>query len=205
MGAVTSRESPVAGCRVRSLGMLRYQAVASREFVARWFPDGVDADALARAPVVDFDRRDDLQARWLAGRGATGAPPRHLVPASSDFATSVRLGMGWGLLPGFQSDEHLAAGALVPLGGPPVDVPLFWQQWNLTSPLLDAIAAELVGEARRVLEARYESLTRTTSLPLPWPRPTTACPAPSDTQFRPWVTYNTAPPAPARRGVTNKK
>lgn len=154
MGAVTSRETPVAGCRVRPLGMLRYQAVASRGFVARWFPGGVDPDALARAPVVDFDRRDDLQSRWLAARGATGSPPRHLVPASSDFATAVGLGMGWGLLPAFQSDGPLASGALVPLGGPPVDVPLFWQQWNLTSPLLDEIADELVGEAHRVLAAR---------------------------------------------------
>jgi LysR family transcriptional regulator (chromosome initiation inhibitor) len=30
-------------------------------------------------------------------------------------------------------------------------VPLYWQQWNLRSPLLDAIADEIVGEGRRVL------------------------------------------------------
>lgn len=152
MAAVTSREAPVAGCRVRRLGVLRYEAVATAGFATRWFPEGVDADTLNAAPVVDFDRRDDLQTHWLARRGvAEGAPPRHRVPASQDFATAIELGLGWGLLPGFQSSDGLATGALVRLGDDPVDVPLFWQQWNLTSPLLDDIADEIVGEGRRVL------------------------------------------------------
>ncbi len=73
------------------------------------------------------------------------------MPASNDFATAVRLGLGWALLPRFQSQDALAAGDLVLLGGPPIDVPLYWQQWNLRSPLLDAIAEEIVAEGRRVL------------------------------------------------------
>ena len=154
MAAVTSREAPVAGCRVRSLGVLRYEAVASAGFADRWFAEGVSVAALAAAPVVDFDRRDDLQTRWLAARGVPGElPPRHRVPASQDFASAVSLGLGWGLLPEFQSAAGLADGALVRLGGDPVDVPLFWQQWNLTSPLLDDVADEVVAEGRRVLAA----------------------------------------------------
>ena len=81
-------------------------------------------------------------------------PPRHFVPASHDFATAVKLGFGWGMLPGFQSDAELADGRLVRLGGAPIDVPLYWQQWNLRSPLLDAIADEVVREGRRVLAPR---------------------------------------------------
>ncbi|WP_285136200.1 LysR family transcriptional regulator ArgP [Microbacterium sp. lyk4-40-TSB-66] len=154
MAAVTSREAPVAGCRVRRLGVLRYEAVATADFATRWFPSGAHPDALGSAPVVDFDRRDDLQSRWLARRDvAVVGPPRHRVPASQDFATAIELGLGWGLLPGFQSAAGLASGALVRLGEDPVDVPLFWQQWNLTSPLLDDIADEIVGEGRRVLAA----------------------------------------------------
>lgn len=152
MAAVTSREAPVAGCRVRPLGVLRYEAVATTSFAARWFASGVDATALSAAPVVDFDRRDDLQTQWLARRGVpAAAPPRHRVPASQDFATAVQLGLGWGLLPGFQSDAALSAGELVRLGDDPIDVPLYWQQWNLTSPLLDEVADEVVDEGRRML------------------------------------------------------
>lgn len=158
MAAVTSREAPVAGCRVRDLGVLRYEAVAAAGFAQRWFPGGVDGTTLARAPLVDFDRRDDLQSQWLITRGVpTGEPPRHRVPASQDFATAVALGFGWGLLPDFQSAHGLADGTLVRLGGDPIDVPLFWQQWNLTSPLLDEVADEVVGEGRRVLATRRVS------------------------------------------------
>jgi LysR family transcriptional regulator (chromosome initiation inhibitor) len=151
MGAVTSRATPVAGCRVSALGAMRYEAVATPAYVRCWLPDGPTVQALGGAPVVDFDRRDDLQNEWLTARGVGAQPPRHYVPASNDFATAVRLGLGWALLPTFQSHEPLARGELVPLGGPPVDVPLYWQQWNLRSALLDAIAEEIVAEGRRVL------------------------------------------------------
>jgi len=152
MGAVTSRATPVAGCRVSALGAMRYEAVATPAFMATWLPGGATADALATAPVVDFDRRDDLQTRWLQERRADPArPPRHYVPASSDFAHAVRAGLGWALLPRFQSQDALEDGSLVPIGGQPIDVPLYWQQWNLRSTLLDAVAAEIIAEGRRVL------------------------------------------------------
>ncbi|GJF01753.1 LysR family transcriptional regulator ArgP [Pseudonocardia sp. D17] len=151
--AVTAQGTPVAGCAVTPLGVMRYDAVATPEFAARWFPEGPTADALARAPLVDYDRRDDLQTRWLRARGADpAAPPRNLVPATSDFAAAVRTGLGWGLLMPPQSRGALASGALVSLGGPPVTVPLFWQRWRLRSPLLDAVADEVVAEARAVLD-----------------------------------------------------
>jgi LysR family transcriptional regulator (chromosome initiation inhibitor) len=167
MAAITSQATPVAGCLVRPLGAMRYRAVATPAFVDRWFggaavgtdgavrADGVGAEALNRAPVVDFDRRDDLQAAYARAVGADpSAPARHYVPASNDFAIAVKLGLGWGMLPTFQSAEELASGALVPLGGPPFDVPLYWQQWNLRSPLLDEIADTVVAAARTVLDQR---------------------------------------------------
>jgi LysR family transcriptional regulator (chromosome initiation inhibitor) len=152
MGAVTSQATPVAGCLVRTLGVMRYEAVATRAFVERWSLAGLSPAALAAAPLVDFDRRDDLQRDFVQTRGIDpDSPPRHYVPASNDFAIAVKLGLGWGMLPGFQSSAELERGELVRLGGAPVDVPLHWQQWNLRSPLLDAIADELAREAQRAL------------------------------------------------------
>lgn len=152
MGAVTSRAEPVSGCRVVPLGSMRYHAVATPDFVAAWLPDGLTADALTRAPVVDFDRRDDLQTQWLIAAGADpSAVWRHFVPASHDYARAVIAGLGWGLLPAFQSASELGTGALVTLGGEPIDVPLYWQQWKLRSPLLDEVAQEIVTEGKHVL------------------------------------------------------
>jgi len=108
----------------------------------------------ASVPVVDFDRRDDLQSRWLRHRGVDPAvPPRHYVPGSRDFALAVEAGLGWGMLPEVQSAAALADGRIVRLGGAPVDVPLYWQQWNLESRLLTATADAVAAEARRVLRA----------------------------------------------------
>jgi len=152
MGAVTSQAAPVAGCLVRPLGVMRYEAVATPGYVARWLPDGATPTALAAAPRVDFDRRDDLQDEYLRSAGVDlEHPARHFVPASNDFATAIKLGLGWGLLPGFQSAAELERGELVRLGGPPVNVPLYWQQWNLGSPLLAAIAEGITAEARTAL------------------------------------------------------
>jgi LysR family transcriptional regulator, chromosome initiation inhibitor len=152
MAAVTSQAEPVAGCVVRPLGVMRYRAVATPGFAARWLSDGATPTALESAPRVDFDRRDDLQSEYLQQVGADASrPPRHYVPASNDFASAIKLGLGWGLLPAFQSAAELDRGELVALGGPPVDVPHHWQQWNLRSPLLDAIAEDVVAEARRSL------------------------------------------------------
>lgn len=153
MAAVTSEAAPVAGCTVSRLGVFSYSAVASPAFVQRWFPDGVTDDALRLAPYVEFDRRDALQHDWLASRGVDShRVPRHYVPASQDFATAVSLGLGWGMLPGPQLADLVATGAVVGLGGEPISVPLYWQQWNLRSVLLDAIADEIAQEARRALD-----------------------------------------------------
>lgn len=147
MAAVTSEAEPVTGCSVAPLGVLEYHAMADRGFVERWFRGGVSPETLVAAPFVDFDRRDALQHEWLASMGVRHhGVPRHYVPASADYALAVRLGLGWGMVPLLQRED-----GLVPLGGPPLRVRLYWQQWNLRSALLDTIAGEVAAEARRVL------------------------------------------------------
>lgn len=140
VGAVTSVGQPVPGCRVRRLGAMRYRPMATAAFVARWFADGATPDALAEAPVVVFDRTDDLQFRWLRQRsGRSLAPPVHYVPESTTYAAAIRLGMGWGMVPDQQATPDLVE--LTPGGA--IAVPLYWQQWRLDSPVLDALAGAL--------------------------------------------------------------
>jgi LysR family transcriptional regulator (chromosome initiation inhibitor) len=148
MAAVTSEPEPVQGCTVTRLGSMRYRAMASPGFTARWMPHGPTADALAKAPMLVFDRKDSLQDRYLRARSdRLLAPPRHYIPASAEFVTAAVLGLGWGMLPVAQSDDLLAEGRLVVLDADNViDVPLYWQQWSLDSPALASIA-EAVGRA----------------------------------------------------------
>lgn len=148
MAAITSSAEPVQGCTVRRLGRMRYRPMASTAFATRWFPDGATIESLASAPVVVFDDKDDLQDRYLRRRTRRKlSPPRHYVPASADFARAVRLGLGWGMLPDLKGDSGASEGDLVALDpGHSVDVPLYWQQWKLESPLL-AVVTEAITSA----------------------------------------------------------
>ncbi|MFF5483292.1 LysR family transcriptional regulator ArgP [Streptomyces sp. NPDC012935] len=149
MAAVTSSPDPVAGCSVRPLGRMRYLAAASPEFTERHL-GGSLGDALVRAPVMSFDRSDDLQDSFVRRlrHTRTGASPlRHHVPTSEGFLSAVIAGLGWGLIPEAQAEPLLEAGRLVQLAPDrPLDVPLYWQQWKLDSPALAAVT-EAVTEA----------------------------------------------------------
>ncbi|MFB9377240.1 LysR family transcriptional regulator ArgP [Kineococcus gynurae] len=157
MAAVTTRSTALPGCSSTRLGTMRYRPVASRAFVRRWLPDGATTAALRRAPVVVYDNDDDLQHAWLRTRaGRDLHPPVHHVPSADDFATAVRLGFGWGMLP-----DQLRRAALVPLvpddeadadAGRVGDVVLHWQQWRLRSAALDRVSAAVVAAAAAALD-----------------------------------------------------
>lgn len=143
MAAVTATPEPVQGCSVEPLGSLRYRAVAARRYVQRWWPNGAELVVGSLMPVVDFDRKDDLQAGFFRSvTGADLAAPRHYVPSSGEFAQAIRLGLGWGLLPEQHCTADLDSGDLVELApGNPVDVSLYWQRWKIDSPVLNHLTA----------------------------------------------------------------
>lgn len=149
MAAVISSPDPVTGCSVRTLGRMRYLPMASPDFAARLLGDAPLRQTLPNAPVVLFDRRDDLQDRLTRklthGRGAGSR--RHYVPSSESFVEAVAAGLGWGMVPTAQAEPHLRDGTLVDLAPEhAIDVPLFWQQWKLDSPAL-AATADVVAKA----------------------------------------------------------
>ncbi|MEU9545343.1 LysR family transcriptional regulator ArgP [Streptomyces mirabilis] len=157
MAAVTTWPDPVAGCSVRALGHMRYLAVAGPDFAGWWLGAGTDAaldELIADAPVVAFDRNDDLQDEFVRGLGGgVGASAlRHFMPTSEGFVDAVVAGLGWGMVPEVQAEPLLRAGRLVRLAPDrTVDVPLFWQQWKLDFPALAAVAEAVAAVAAESL------------------------------------------------------
>jgi len=153
MAAISSSPKPVQGCVVRPLGRMRYRAVATHTFIRRWLPDGVGATdlaaALASAPVIIFNRKDDLQDAFLRGVGAPASGPRHYMPATDAFLYAVEAGLGWGLIPDVQARQFGQVELVELAPGRPVDVPLYWQQWKLAPPMLTE-----VGDAAAEVAAR---------------------------------------------------
>ncbi|WP_369371517.1 LysR family transcriptional regulator ArgP [Promicromonospora sp. Populi] len=155
MAAVTSQTAQVQGCRSIPLGIMRYRPACTRAFAERWFPQGPTPDTLAVAPVVVFDRTDDLQDAYLRDRAPRARPPRHHVPSTVEYEETIRLGLGWGML----LDRPSIGGLLSTAGGgitllepdAIVDVPLHLQQWKLRSAVLDRVTTALRKEATREL------------------------------------------------------
>lgn len=149
--AVTREATAVTGCRVTKLGVMRYRASASPAFVERWLSAGPIEQTLPAAPMLVFDRNDELQDRFLSaltGRPTNLEQTRHLIPTSETFLSAVARGIGWGMIPDEQA-ALLPEGALVEVApGHPVDVPLYWQQWKLDSPALKALSDAVVSAAQ---------------------------------------------------------
>ncbi|MEO9329366.1 LysR family transcriptional regulator ArgP [Gordonia aurantiaca] len=152
LAAVTSEPLAVRGCALHSLGSMRYLPVATPEFIDTWLPDGLDAESLARAPMVQFDRNDHIQrniAAALAGRPID--PPATYIPASTEYHRAVELGIGWGAVPDVQIEDALDDGRVRPIADHHMDVPLYWQYWKLSSPLLHHLTDLVIDGARAVL------------------------------------------------------
>ena len=149
--AVTRDSKAVTGCRVTKLGVMRYRASASPAFVERWLSSGRIGQTLPAAPMLVFDRNDELQdsfLRALTGASAGAGQTRHLIPTSEAFLSAVARGLGWGMIPDEQT-ALLPEGALVDLvPGRTVEVPLYWQQWKLDSPALKALSDAVISAAR---------------------------------------------------------
>jgi len=97
MGAVTTERTPVPGCRVQPLGVMRYVAVASPEYIKRYLADGFTAHAMSEVPSLAWNRDDALQDMLVRKAFRRDiARPQHLVPIAEGFGAAVRNGRGGG-------------------------------------------------------------------------------------------------------------
>ena len=156
VACVSTEAEPMRGCSASYLGLMRYTMVATPVFARRWFPKGLERDAARHAPVMVFDRKDALQTQFLQEQLglSEGAFPFHYVPSSEGFAQSIRLGMGYGMLPMEQCGALLETGELLDLApGVVLDVPLYWHAWRVQPARVERMGKALVAAARGVLRA----------------------------------------------------
>ena len=129
MAAVTATSTSITGCNTWPLGSMRYVAAASPDFMQQHFAQGVTAEAIARAPMLSYDRKDSMQDRWLQAQGLASrhGPPKHWLPSAYAFVRACEAGVGWAMQPTVLIQRHLDAGTLVEvLPDTGVDIPLYW-------------------------------------------------------------------------------
>lgn len=165
LGCVSASSQAMQGCDCFPLGVMRYRALATPGYIARYFPEGVTEETVAEAPVVEFNHKDELQNHFLRHIGLNGALyPKHRIPATGPYFHLIRLGLGWGMVPDQQSQPYLdlndpensIVAELVP--GQTIDVPLYWHVWNLKSESLKLLT-------KAVIKGAEENLTKIKSEP----------------------------------------
>jgi LysR family transcriptional regulator (chromosome initiation inhibitor) len=134
MGAVTTERNPVPGCRVQSLGLMRYVPVAGPDYVKRYLSEGFTVGTVRAAPSLAWNREDGLQDMVVrkAFRREISRPV-HFVPTAHGFGSAVRASLGWGMYPEQLAAAPLADGSFVRIADVHLDVPLYWQCWKLDS------------------------------------------------------------------------
>jgi LysR family transcriptional regulator (chromosome initiation inhibitor) len=153
LAAVTAEAKPLHGCRRVPLGAMEYIAVASPRFIAANFREGVTLQAVANAPHLVFDRKDQLLQQWFLNAFGEPAPHvGHSVPSVSGYLACTLNGAAWGLNPRFAAEPHVEKGTLRELiPGSSVMVPLYWQSSGPTSEIMKVLSAIVVDVARQHL------------------------------------------------------
>jgi LysR family transcriptional regulator (chromosome initiation inhibitor) len=105
----------------------------------------VDATALARAPMLVFNRKDNLQWRFIRRVTRTRlAPPVHYLPSATGFIDAAARGLGWCLAPESLIAPALRDKAIVILDpARTLDVPLYWQHAAVRSTTLAQLTRAL--------------------------------------------------------------
>jgi LysR family transcriptional regulator (chromosome initiation inhibitor) len=135
LGCVSTVSQALRGCSCQPLGHMRYVAVASPGFMQRAMPDGLTPLNFPQLPFIVFNRKDDMQAQWVAKAFGVRAPrlKERFVPSSEAGARAAVMGWGVAVLPELLARADIASGALKQLKPEvTIDVALHWHQWKLS-------------------------------------------------------------------------
>lgn len=157
LAAVTTHGEAVQGCGMHALGRMRYVATCSPAFHTRHFAAGVNARTLSDAPVLVFNRKDDMQARFAQKimRGASWQPPVWWLPSSRAFVRGTLDGLGWTMNPLPMVKDYLDGGQLMLLRARAwEDVPLYWQYWRVDSPTMALLTRSVLEAAGELVRAK---------------------------------------------------
>jgi len=153
-GCISTRATSVQGCRVIPLGVMPYRLCASPSFASRHFPFGVTREAVSKAPVLLFNRKDRLTHRFMKTflRITDDSFPRHYLPSSEKFVDFIAAGFAYGMLPDLQTSALRKEGHLLDLCPDiAVAVSLYWHCWGVDTTLLKKLTTALSKGASQLL------------------------------------------------------
>jgi LysR family transcriptional regulator (chromosome initiation inhibitor) len=154
IAAVSSRDIAMRGCVATRLGAVRYRLLASRQFITRWFLNGISRETISKAPLLVFDDKDTLQSDFISIHFNVRQESCrcHFIPSTEAFLSAINLGIGYGMVPELHYKDALTAGNLVDVSpGNYTDIPLYWHHWGVQSPKVEILTTCLIKEAKTLL------------------------------------------------------
>jgi LysR family transcriptional regulator (chromosome initiation inhibitor) len=155
LAAVTSETSALPGHQHVPLGAFEYLAIASPEYVAKAFPQGITLNSIVKTRPLAFNRKDLLPQQWMqVAFGETMPRLGHMVPSVSGLLACCLKGVAWGMMPRLSVSAHLESGRLQELvPGASVIVPLFWQSSGPRSEIMKVLSRIVAQVATEQLDA----------------------------------------------------
>lgn len=139
---LSTEAEAMKGCLAEFLGHMQYRLVATPEFVQRWFKHGVHRDALRQAPAVIFNEKDQLHTDFIQHKFGLNPSqyPHYLIPSTSAFFDAIKMGIGYGWLPDYQSTATLQSGELIEIShNLRLNIALYWHHWKEQSAALSLL------------------------------------------------------------------
>ncbi|MGF7483845.1 LysR family transcriptional regulator ArgP [Providencia sp. SP181] len=160
VGAISIQPQALPGCLVDKLGALDYIFVASPDFAAKYFPDGVTRSSLLKAPAVAFDHLDDMHQAFVQQNFglSPGSVPCHIVNSSEAFVQLAKQGSTCCMIPHLQIAEELKNGELVDLTpGLCQRRMLYWHRFAPESRTMKRVTDALLKTGRQMLKQEDEN------------------------------------------------
>lgn len=157
IGCISASDQPMQGGSCTPLGFTQYRALATEQYIQRYFTNGVNKELLQQAPAVEFNQKDELQDRYLQtffNFNDGDDYPCHRVPSTESFMDLLARGYAWGMVPDQQSEHFRNTGLLQEIiPGNVLKVPLYWHSWNLATKTSQRLTECLVSYCRKHLAA----------------------------------------------------
>ncbi|PSW20707.1 ArgP/LysG family DNA-binding transcriptional regulator [Photobacterium sanctipauli] len=152
IAAITSKNNQVAGCKTRYLGKLEYIPVCSQSFFKSHFSSDLGKAQLASAPIVLFDRNDDLVKKFLSlYKLQADQVKTHYIPCSHILLDAIKRGIGWTMLPRLLIEDQLTTSELVTIAPHSLFIELYWNTWEQVSETITQVENQVISIASKKL------------------------------------------------------
>ncbi|MCY7296306.1 LysR family transcriptional regulator ArgP [Alteromonas sp. a30] len=134
---------PLQGARCAFVGDLECALYASPSFTARYFPQGLTAEAVAKAPAVIYGYKDELHDVVMKDLAIKARYPFHVCPSSDGIEQMINAGMAYGILASKQAQRSVDSGKCIRLteiaDTPSLNIPLYWHYWRQGTELFEKL------------------------------------------------------------------